>query len=51
MIKMKVRDKNSRCNVYEVFDIAYDNAGYPHFLIYKDGQWLRVSAKHFEPYD
>ena len=34
---------------YEVFDIAYNSAGYPHFLVYKDGQWLRMSAKYFRP--
>lgn len=33
-----------------VFDITYDKSGYPHFLIYKDNQWLRISAKHFRPY-
>ena len=32
-----------------VYDITYDNSGYPHFLIYEDGQWKRVSAKHFKP--
>lgn len=36
---------------YRVYDITYDKAGYPHFLIYKDGQWLRMSAKYFKPYD
>lgn len=36
---------------YTVYDITYDKAGYPHFLIYKDGQWLRMSAKYFRPYD
>lgn len=35
---------------YRVYDIAYDKAGYPHFLIYKDGQWLRMKAKYFRPY-
>ena len=35
--------------IYEVFDVAYDNVGYPHFLVYKDGQWIRMSAKHFRP--
>ena len=35
---------------YKVYDISYDKAGYPHFLIYKDGQWLRMSAKYFRPY-
>ncbi len=34
---------------YKVYDIAYDKKGYPHFLIYKDGQWIRMSAKHFRP--
>ena len=34
---------------YEVFDITYDSNGYPQFLIYKERQWLRVSAKHFVP--
>lgn len=36
---------------YKVYDITYDKAGYPHFLIYKDGQWVRISAKHFRPCD
>lgn len=41
-----VRNKdNGVC--YEVYDISYDKAGYPHFLIYKDCQWMRMSAKHF----
>ena len=35
---------------YKVYDISYDKAGYPHFLVYKNGQWLRMSAKHFRPY-
>ena len=34
---------------YEVFDVTYDKAGYPHFLVYKDNQWIRLSAKHFVP--
>ncbi len=36
---------------YKIYDITYDKAGYPHFLIYKDGQWLRMSAKYFRPYN
>ena len=45
-----VRNKdNGVC--YEVYDISYDKAGYPRFLIYKDGQWTRMSAKHFKPID
>ena len=34
---------------YDVYDITYDYTGYPHFLIYDDGQWLKRSAKHFRP--
>ncbi len=35
--------------MYEVYDIVYNKAGYPHFLIYKNGEWVRLSAKHFKP--
>lgn len=42
----KINGKN-----YMVYDITYDKAGYPHFLVYKDGQWLRISAKYFRPYN
>ena len=42
--------ENKRNNkVYKVYDITYNKAGYPHFLIYKDGEWLRLSAKNFRP--
>lgn len=34
-----------------VYDVTYDITGYPQFLIYDDGQWLRVSAKYYEPED
>lgn len=43
-----VVNKNSN-EIYDVYDITYDKNGYPHFLIYKDGQWMRMSAKHFMP--
>ena len=46
---MDVVHKDNK-KVYKVYDIAYDSKGYPHFLIYDKGQWLRMSAKHFEPY-
>lgn len=36
---------------YRVYDITYDKSGYPHFLVYKDGQWIRMSAKYFRPYN
>lgn len=45
---MKVKDKVNG-NVYQVYDISYDRSGYPHFLIYKDNQWIRKSAKYFTP--
>lgn len=32
-----------------VYDIAYDSTGYPLFLIYYENQWIRKSAKHFQP--
>lgn len=48
-MNMTVINKNNN-EKYEVYHISYDNAGYPHFLIYKDNQWIRMSAKHFKPY-
>ena len=35
---------------YKVYDITYHKTGYPHFLVYKVNQWVRMSAKHFRPY-
>lgn len=32
-----------------VYDVTYDKHGYPLFLIYFFGQWLRRSAKFFSP--
>ena len=46
---MFVIDKNDE-TTYRVYDITYDNTGYPHFLIYKGKQWIRVSAKYFVPH-
>ena len=43
-----VINKNNK-EICDVYDITYDKAGYPHFLIYKDGQWVRLSAKNFAP--
>lgn len=45
----KVTEKETD-KTFDVYDITYDAVtGYPQFLIYKDGQWLRVSAKHYKP--
>lgn len=46
---MIVYDKATNERV-DVFDITYDKSGFPHFLIFKDNQWIRMSAKHFIPY-
>lgn len=43
-----VRNKETNQS-FTVYDIKYDNAGYPHFLIYVDGQWLMRSAKNYIP--
>lgn len=48
MNQMCVKNKDDN-ETYEVYDITYDNKGCPHFLIYKDNQWLCMSAKHFRP--
>ena len=46
---LKYVDKNSVEHVVQVYDVSYDSNGYPIFLIYFDGQWIRKSAKHFKP--
>ena len=48
--RFKVRHKDT-LKIYKVFDITYDNNGFPHFLIHEDNQWIIKSAKHFEPWD
>lgn len=48
-MSMTVTNKNNN-EKYEVYDISYDKAGYPRFLIYKNNQWVRMSAKHFKPH-
>lgn len=34
---------------YEIYHVQMNNTGYPHFLIYRNGQWKYISAKHFVP--
>ena len=31
-----------------IYDVSYNKSGYPMFLIYNDGQWIRKSAKYFK---
>ena len=35
----------------KVFNVRDDKNGYPHFLIYENGERKYVSAKHFVPDD
>lgn len=38
--------------MFEVYDITYKSkTGRPSFLIYDNGQWLRMAAKYFKPYE
>ena len=32
-----------------VYSVRNDSKGYPHFLIYLNGQWIWKSAKYFVP--
>ena len=32
----------------KVYDVRNDSNGFPNFLIYSNGQWKYVSAKHFK---
>ena len=47
---MKVKNKSNN-KIFDVYDIKYNKSGYPHFLIYEDGQWKIVSAKFYIPYN
>lgn len=33
----------------KIYDITYDKVGFPLFLTYYNGQWIRKSAKYFRP--
>ena len=35
----------------KVYNVRNDKNGYPHFLIYENGEWKYVSAKYFVPDD
>lgn len=36
---------------YDVYNVRDDKNGYPHFLIYINGQWIYKSAKLFSEYN
>jgi len=46
-------DSNSGISVssIKVYNVREDKNGYPYFLIYENGEWKYVSAKHFTPDD
>lgn len=46
----QVVKKEDHSAIRKVYDVRNDNCGYPHFLIYENGEWKYVSAKHFVPY-
>ena len=46
----QVVKKEDHSAIRKVYDVRNDNCGYPHFLIYENGEWKYVSAKHFIPY-
>jgi len=45
---MLVKEKKTGV-IYAVYDIAYDSAGFPLFLLYDGTKWVRKSAKFFVP--
>ena len=50
MVEMYYTNKFGNQEKVVVYDITYDTAdGFPKFLIYLDGQWIRKSAKYFKP--
>lgn len=38
-------------SLIKVYNVRDDKNGYPHFLIYENGEWKYVSAKYFVPND
>ena len=48
---MKPSEEDNTQKLVTVYAVRDDKNGYPHFLIYEDGEWKYVSAKHFIPCD
>ena len=42
-------DSGMSISSIKVYNVRDDKNGYPHFLIYENGEWKYVSAKHFVP--
>lgn len=50
MFEMRYTNEFEESEKVVVYDVTYDKkSGYPLFLVYLDGQWLRKSAKYFKP--
>lgn len=47
LFKVVLIDTNE---IVDVYDVTYDSNGYPQFLIYRNNQWIRKSAKNYKPY-
>jgi hypothetical protein len=48
---LKPSEEDNTQKLVTVYAVRDDKNGYPHFLIYEDGEWKYVSAKHFIPCD
>ena len=41
---------NKTLHIYEpIYHISYDDDGFPLFLVYRDGKWLRVHGSELTP--
>ena len=52
MFKVKYKETGNGFTIFQdftVYDVRYDSNGYPQFLIYHNGEWRLMSAKHFTP--
>lgn len=49
MFQVQTKTTKKLVDVYDVKCDVRDVNGYPHFLVYKDGQWIYHTAKIFEP--
>lgn len=47
MVVYELREDSHIIVPIKVYDISYDQCGYPLFLIREEGQWKRRSAKYY----
>lgn len=48
VMELYLRNINDN-KIYKIYDVSYNSAGYPHFLVFQKNQWIRMSAKYFRP--